>query len=356
MYDWAHYVRKYMQAYPENQAPDQELVKTFVNLCLGETYVQPSVEIKATQLMANIRKYKIGFVPEKQSIADGNGKIVLITLAADLGGLMTGYNSDHDDVRLDYEYSAWTENGTEYKLDHGSIGTFTPSFMGKRDPDRTLWTYDISKPYNVWKVFDPLVKRKFIVDTGREMTVGITGIDTGFAEAHAFNYINRTNSVVIGLKGDKDHKHTTFGDNSANWRESPERAKLYLLKVSKLKDQMAQRVFLKWDRASKDPQPPGFINFPQPADGKYDPTTYFAHYEAEERKVDPKNGNFLWQKKSAHHQNHFFDVSIYNMALTDILMENVAKELSKTEPVKWKNPTWPQFCDWLISMMAPPRK
>lgn len=345
MYDWTHYVRDFMEAYPANKPPDQELVKTFYNLCLGETYSPPSIEIKSTQLMANIRKYKIGIVPEKQSINDGNGKIVLLTLVADLGGLMTGYNSDHDDARLHWELSAWSETGSEYKVDAGTIGTFTPSYHGKRNPDRRLWTYDISKPFAVWKIFEEIRQRRYQVDTGHLMSIGVTAIDTGFAERHAFNYIDRANGVVIGIKGDKDHKYTSFGDNSASWRESQERARLYLLKVSKLKDQMAQRVTLKWDRAlpAPNPQPPGFINFPQPADGKYDPTEYFAHFEAEERKVDPKTNNFIWMKKSSHHENHYFDTSTYGMVSADIMMENTLKQL------KIVNGTWKDFANWVLS-------
>lgn len=342
MYDWEHYIRKFIAANPPGQPRNEELYKSFKNLCLGEPYESPGTSIKSSQLLANVRKYKINSIPEKQSIADGNGKIVLLTCAADLGGLVTGVNSDHDDVRLDYEVVAWSESGSSYSITQGSIGTFTPAHMGKRDESREVWSYDISKENNVWKEFNKIVNAKFEIDsTGRKMPIAITGIDTGFAEHHAFNYIDKSNFTIIGLKGDKDHKHITFGDNSPSWKESQSRSKLFLLKVGKLKDQLVQRINLRWDKYSKDHQPPGFLNFPAQEHDKYTLENYFSHFESEERKLD-KNGNFIWQKKTSTAQNHFWDVCNYHIALKEILMENVFKEL------KIKNGTWVDFCDWLL--------
>lgn len=343
MFDWEDYVYKFLEANPKGQPRIEEKYQTFVNLVLGETYSPPGTSIKSSDLQVNnVRKYSIGIIPEKQSIADGNGKIVLITCAADLGGLVTGINSDHDDVRLDWEVCAWTESGTSYSIDQGSIGTFTPAHMGKRDEARELWSYDMSKPNNVWKEFTKIMSKFYDVDgTGRKMGVNITGIDTGFAEHHAFNFIDRSNLTVIGLKGDKEHKYIPFGDNSPNWKEGSSRSKLYILKVGKLKDQLAQRISLRWDKYSKDPQPGGYLNFPQPSGEKYSLENYFLHFESEERKLDKAN-NFIWQKKTHTAQNHFWDVHNYQMALKDIMMENVFKEL------KIKNGTWPEFCDWVL--------
>lgn len=343
MFDWEDYVYKYLEANPVGQPRIESKYQTFVNLVLGETYSPPGTSIKSSDLQVNnVRKYAIGIIPEKQSIADGNGKVVLITCAADLGGLVTGINSDHDDVRLDWEVCAWTESGSSYSIDQGSIGTFTPAHMGKRDDAREIWSYDMSKPNNVWKEFTKIISKLYDVDgTGRKMSINITGVDTGFAEHHAFNFIDRSNLTIIGLKGDKEHKYIPFGDNSPIWKEGSSRSKLYILKVGKLKDQLAQRISLRWDKYSADPQPAGYLNFPQPSGEKYSLENYFLHFESEERKLD-KSNNFIWQKKTHTAQNHFWDVHNYQMALKDIMMENVFKEL------KIKNGTWPEFCEWVL--------
>jgi len=343
MTSWFSLAEKFVMANPPGQPRNEAAYQTFVNIDLGCLYEPPGTSIKSSDLQVNnVRKYSIGIIPEKQSIADGNGKIVLITCAADLGGLVTGINSDHDDVRLDWEVCAWTESGSSYSIDQGSIGTFTPAHMGKRDEAREIWSYDMSKSNNVWKEFIKIITKLYDVDgTGRKMGINITGIDTGFAEHHAFNFIDRSNLTVIGLKGDKEHKYIPFGDNSPNWKEGSSRSKLYILKVGKLKDQLAQRISLRWDKYGKDPQPGGYLNFPQPSGEKYSLENYFLHFESEERKLDKAN-NFIWQKKTHTAQNHFWDVHNYQMALKDIMMENVFKEL------KIKNGTWPEFCEWVL--------
>lgn len=342
MDDWYKYVCDYVDAHPVGQPRDESLYQVFVNECLGETYKSPGTSIKSSDLqLNNVRAYKIGLIPEKQSILDGNGRIVLLTCSADLGGLVTGINSDHDDVRLDWEIVAWTESGSSYSIDQGSIGTFKNAYLGKQDESREIWSYDISKQNNVWKEFSKIISQQYDIDgTGKKMSIGFTGIDTGFAEHHAFNFIDRCNYTVVGLKGDKEHKYIPFGDNSPNWKRGTSRSKLYILKVGKLKDQLAQRISLRWDKRGSDAQPQGYLNFPQPEGGKYSLQDYFLHFESEERKLD-KNNNFIWQKKSGT-QNHFWDVHNYQMALREILMDNVMNEL------KIKNGTWPEFCDLIL--------
>lgn len=341
---WDKYVNDWIEANPDGQPRNEDLWQVFVNECLGLPYEPPGIALKSTILsMNNTRKYEIGKIPEKLSIADGNGKIVLLTATADLGGLVAGINSTFDDVRLDYEFRAWAESGSSYSFMHGSIGSFTPAHMGKKDEARTLWSYDLSKQNNVWRVFEQLISQPFEVDgTGRKMNIGITGIDTGFAEHQAFSFIDRTNHTVIGIKGDKEHKYIAYGDNSATWKESSARSKLYILKVGKLKDQLAQILGLKWDKNSTDPQPPGFVNFPLPQGEMYGLENYFMHFESEERKMD-KNKNFIWLKKTPTAQNHFWDAANYQLAVRDILMENVLKDL------KVPNGTWTDFCGWILS-------
>lgn len=341
MYDWEHYVNDWLEAHPKNQPRDEGLYKTFVNVCLGETYVTPATNIKATQLQRNIREYGIGIIPEQMSVRDGNGKIVLLTCAADLGGRVAGVNSDYDDVRLDWEITAWSESGSEYKIDQGSIGTFVPYESGKKNKEeREFWSYDISKPNNVWREFDKILSAIYTTDTGRQMQIGMTGIDSGFAEHHVFSYIDKTNNKVIGLKGDKEHKYVQFGVTVPNFTQSKARYNLFILKVGQMKDQLTARIVLKWDKNNDDEQPPGFINFPQPGAGKYGLESYFEHYEAEDRLLD-KDNNFIWKKKTANAQNHFFDVAVYNTAVKEILTKLILEE------VGIKKGTWADFVNLL---------
>lgn len=341
MYGWYHYACIYMKNNPVGQPRDEAGHKTFVNTCLGETYVDPGISIKPNQLQLNIRTYPIRSVPENQSITDGNGKIVLLTCAADLGGRVAGINSEYDDVRLDYEVVAHTQTGSTYSILHGSIGTFIPNQSWKQKEEvmkeRALWSYDISKPNNVWKEFDKILAHKYVLDNGQTLEISLTGIDTGFAEAQVFNYIDRSNFEIVGLKGDKEDKYVPYHVEQSSFKVGASRPNLFLLRVGQLKDRLVARINFKWEKGSVDPQPPGYLNFPQPSEGLYLYENYFSHYEAEHRVLD-KNGNFIWAKKTASSQNHHFDVNIYNTAVRDILMHRIIKELKlDAKTITWTN-------------------
>lgn len=343
---WDKYVNDFIEANPEGQPRDEAKWQQFINEVLGESYEPVSSSINATALEKNIRTYPIGTVPDEQSVADGNGHIVLLTLALDLGGRYVGdqLKSEYDDARVDWEIIGHAESGSTYSINHGSIGTFTNAYLGKKDEGREFWSYELNKPNNVWKVVDQLRAMKFPFGKGT-MSIQLTGIDSGFADHHVFNYIEsrRGSGHVIALKGDKENKPVAYGLDRRHWKDSASRSNQFILQVGNLKDILASRITLNWDGRSK--QPGGFLNFPQRADGKYERENYFAHYEAEHRVVDAKKGTFIWEKKKSNVQNHCFDLAVYSMAIREILMYKVFKEI-KEDP---KEGTWREFSEWLLS-------
>lgn len=336
MSDWEHYIYKYMECNPIGAPRKESKYQTFLNLDLGEPYHPSGEDLKANELQKNIRNYDIGAIPEKLSLKDGNGKIVLITCACDLNGKL-------EDARLDYEIVAWSETGSSYSVSHGSLGTFIPFESGKKNKvDRAKWTYENnSKTNNVWDELDKILGTIFVTDTGRKMKIFITGIDTGYCELQAYTYIDKSNHYIIGLKGDKEDKFVRYGVELPNFKVGLSRGNLFLLRVGQLKDDLAALIRLKWDHGNDDVQPSGFLNFPTPSDGKYLFDNFFSHYESEERILD-KDNNFIWRKKSDHLQNHLFDCRIYNMAVKDILVFLIGKQL--------KNPklTWKEWIDMVL--------
>lgn len=350
MTSWVDLAAGYVLCNPVNQPRIESEYQTFLNIKLGELYEPPQTEIKIEHIEKNIRGYEIGIIPEKESIEDGNGRIVLLTLAADLGGRYVGdaINSTTDDVRLDYEIWAHTESGSKYAIKHGSIGTFKPAFMEQTD-ERIKYSYDMSKSNNVWREFLNIIDSVYMTNTGRKMKVAITGLDTGFADVFVWSFIDRFNNHerrIVGLKGDKEGKPVTWGINQRNFKQSVTRTNLYTLVVGQLKDQLAGRLSLEWK--GNGIQPPGFMNFPEKKDGLYSTNGYFSHYGSEERKIDKKN-NFIWEKKTPQSQNHFFDVCIYNIAVSEILQHKVMGELSKVDKsIDTKTVSWKDFSDWLL--------
>lgn len=331
MYDWLHYVRQYLKANPENEPMRIAQMKTFTNVVLGETYEEMGESPKASDLAKNTQSYDVGIIPEKLSIQHGNGQIVLITAAADLNGTP-------DDARLDYEIVAWSESGSSYSICEGSIGTFIPR-EGLNKVDRERWTYEPHRPNSVWTEFDKLVSQIFVTDTGRRMKILLSGVDCGFHSTFAYNFIDKTNNPIVGLKGKDVDKYIRFGVDIPSHRPAKERSNLYLVEVNQLKDELAELMKLKYDERADPAQPPGFLNFPQPSGGFYTFKNYFSHFEAEHRITENKEGQAIasrWEKKSSISQNHKFDCRVYGMVLRDIVVATVCKEM-KIKQYSWQD-------------------
>lgn len=342
MYNWTHYVNDYLQACPPGQPRKEDLYKAFVNLVLGETYEQTGEAPKANELQKNIRNYEIGIIPEKLSERDGNGKIVLLTCAADLNGT-------EDDARLDYEVVGWSETGSSYSITHGSIGTFVPRENSmKVKEDRERWTYHHGKPNSVWPMLREVLNTKYRTDTGRNMQIFISGVDCGHYTTHAYTFVDKPNinaGVVVGLKGDKEGKYRKFGIDTPAFKPAKERANLYLVEVNQVKDELSSLIKLNWDPHNDQTQPSWFMNYPTPSKGLYLFNNYFSHYEGEHRVVEAKDGEALaarWVKKTSAHQNHFWDVRVYNVTLREILVSLVCKEL------KIQNYSWRDYVDVVL--------
>ncbi len=341
MFDWEYYVRQYLEANPPGKKRKEDLHKTFVNLCLGDTYEQEGESPEAKVLQKNIRKYEIGTVPEALSIADGNGKIVALTCACDLNGT-------EDDARLDYEILAWSENdGACYSIKQGSIGSFVPR-EGNKKADREHWTYRPHTKNSVWPELEKVLGQQYFTDDGRRFYIAIAGVDTGHFTDYVYNFVDTNrlrNTKVVGVRGDKESKYRKHDADTPSFKPGRERKDLFLVDVNYVKDGLSVCMKLEWKPSYDDSQPPGFMNFPIPSGGMYLLDSYFEHFESEHKiREEAKNGDvaFRWVKRTSNAQNHFWDVRVYNIALRDIVVDMVCTEL------KLKKATWVEFCKILI--------
>lgn len=336
MYGWEHYVRQYLLANPKDGNVDAAKMKTFVNVVLGETWEEQKVELKASTLQANQRDYLPGVIPEKMSENDGNGKIVMLTIGADLNG-------KEDDARLDWEIVGWSESGASYSITHGSIGTFIPRQTKEEAESRERWTYRHGATRSVWPEFTRIVTQIYTTDTGRRMKVFTGALDAGYETDHVYKYSDSNNTPVMLVKGDVKLKYTPYQADLKKFKPSKERAGMWILESNIMKDELARHMELKWDFKSKESQPSGFMNFPQSNDGLYQYTNFFSHFEAEKRVMQTdKSGRpsgTRWEKKDSSVQNHLFDCRLYNMAAREIITEKIGREL------KVKGDYWKHFCD-----------
>lgn len=332
MDNWLKYVYQYLDANPTNGKRNEEKWKTFVNLVLGETYEPTGESISANKLQQNIRPYEIGIIPEKLSMADGNGRIVMITCGSDLNG-------KEDDARLDYEIVAHSESGATYSLTHGSVGTFIKG--EKKESSRNKFTYRHGVENSIWPIFQSVISGRFKSDLdGREMAIFITGLDTGFMTLHAYQFIDYCNSTIVALKGKDDAKFIAQNADLKSYKQSREKSNLYLVETNNSKDLLSVQMNLNWDKTTGEKQPIGFMNFPTPSNGLYLFSNYFSHFEAEHKVVD-KTGAYRWIKKSRNHENHIFDCRLYSIVARDIFLDMIFKE------TKTKNGTWMDYIELL---------
>lgn len=348
MDNWDTIVREYISACPLGQPIKEKEFQTFQNLRMGLPF-EPSGEApKATSIQRNCRNYKPGEIPEQQSIRDGNGPIIMLTLAADMNGIQDKDSpvSTHD-VRLDYEVKAWSAEGPSYSILHGSIGTFQRG-IGKDTSDRKRWTYEDNKENSVWPEFEKAISQIFHTDspsadspTGfRRMRVELAGLDCGHFTSYAYAFLDKTNLPVVGIKGEKEQKYIPQGVDAAIFRAGTERKQDYILQVGLIKDKLSENMGLNWDRGH-EPQPTNFMNFPEPNDGLYLLDNYFSHFESEKKQLlTNKDGStsYRWEKINGTVQNHMWDCAVYNIALRDIIVSVYANLLpGKPKGLQWRD-------------------
>ncbi len=149
------------------------------------------------------------------------------------------------------------------------------------------------------------------------------------------------NIYIVGLKGEKADEYISEDRDLRIFKPAQERPNLYILRVGRIKDRIAEFMQLRWLPNNEDSQPFGFMNFPQPSDGLYTYQNYFEHFQSEHRVIeanaDGTGTAACWRKKNSAVQNHMWDLAVYNEALKEILIDRVSKEL------KVKEMTWKEF-------------
>jgi phage terminase large subunit GpA-like protein len=344
---WVTLVEEWLAANPAGEKPKIKLLKTFNNLRLGLPFAETGEAPRVNELMQNTREYLPGIVPDLTCQKDGNGAIIMLTLSADINGVM---EKDNEDVRLDWEILAHSQTGATYSVDHGSIGTFKrirdkTKLEKQNDNDREKFTLTHNVKNSVWPIMEDLMRKVYPKESepngGDGQNIHITVIDTGFGEKLTMQFIKSFDDLyVYGVKGRIEENFRKLTKDASPIMRSKENPRhLYIVEVNQVKDDLAQ--FMKLRTGDDDSQPSGFMNYPQPNAGKYDMKGYFSHYEGE-RRTEVKKGDetvgYRWDKKHNQVQNHFWDVRVYNLIAPLIYLD-----LVKMSNLKFKYLTWEEF-------------
>lgn len=348
MYDWTEYARQWCEINPIGGRVDFEMLKTFINQVLGETWEEQAKEVTSRKLNKNKRNYQVCTVPTEMIREDGNIGVGMITCAVDLNGKM-GESVEEDDVRLDYTVKVWTLNGDDvyvpsYSIDHGSIGNFERT----RDKERRhrkgdkreyeKWTYRFGYEKSVWDEFNKTVlNREYLDDEGNIHRINICGVDTGNFTSFANTYV-KTDARLIAIKGKSDSRMTKI-DEKSYYRKGTQNG-LYIVDGDRLKNLFSDKIDLTWD--GEVDQPFGYLNFPtDESDDKYTYTSFFIEFEGEKKEIELDLSNkvtgYRWVKKHSSSRNHFWDCEIYNEAVRMIAAEVLCKGAGSKIPVTWEN-------------------
>ena len=191
---WTDLVIQFLEACPPNNGHiDTDALKVFTNTQLGELWEERGKSPRSTDLMRNVNDYTIGTIPDKICKESGNGKIALISLACDLGGVMDKDNNN-EDVRLDWEIVVHTTNGQMYSINHGSIGTFKRTQNKTKqdilnDSQREKFTYEHNVKNSVWPILKEIVYSTLQGEDETYYDIDITVIDTGHFTKYAENFV-----------------------------------------------------------------------------------------------------------------------------------------------------------------------
>lgn len=341
---WADLAAQFVKACPPGKPVDIDALKVFTNTQLGELWEDRGTSPRVNGLMENVREYEIGIIPDLTCESDGNGKIALITLCCDLGGIMDTINHD-EDVRLDWEIVAHTSMGQTYSIDHGSIGTFQRNRDVKRskteESERKKFTYNHGVENSVWDELKEIVYRTLQGESEIYYDIDVTIVDTGHFTKLAYNFVSSIKDrKIFCIKGDEITEYRKSNANSPLIKHSQEnKGLLYMLDVNLLKDKLAENMAL--IQGTDGTQPDGFMNFPQPSGGKYNLANYFSHYESEHRIPLIKNKvevGYGWKKKREN--NHYWDIRVYGLAAREIFIADM--KLHEDAP---KDLTWRMYCD-----------
>ena len=280
-YSWGEMAADYETAKKQQeQDKKSELMKTFINTALGETYKEPGEAPEWKLLYLRREHYKPGVVP--------------------LGVAFLTCGVDVQKDRLELEVVGWGKNKESWSITYQVLEGNTAE-------------------QNVWDQLGEFIGATFPTEDGQfEMPIHMTCVDAGFNTQHVYNFcrkfpLNKVApvkgvdglSVLIGLPKIVDHKHKKKVDRRA--------VRVWNLGVSLIKAELYG-----WLRMSQpigeEKIPSGFCHFPE-----YD-EEYFRQLTAEKVIVRRNRKGFAvveWVKERE--RNEALDCRVYNRAAASMV-------------------------------------
>jgi phage terminase large subunit GpA-like protein len=251
-----------------------EMLKTFVNTMLGETWAEKGEEITEGVLDEHVGRYDC-------EVPDG---VLLLTAGIDV-----------QDDRLEVEVVGWGPGKESWGIEYLII-------LG--NPRRN----------EVWKSLDDYLFKSFTYSDGRKANISCTCIDSGYATDEVYAYCSkREQARIFAIKG-KGGFGIPMTDRPN--RNNKYRCLLFTLGVDTLKDVFYTRLRIKHEGE-------GYCHFPVEESKGYT-VEILKGFIAEQKYKEPqKNGTYkyVWKKKGGV-RNEPLDCRNYATAAMEIAATN----------------------------------
>lgn len=276
---WSDIIEDFKQA-----KKNPETLKTFVNTSLGETWEEEGQEIDSSPLYARREHYP----------AQVPNEAVVLTAAVDV-----------QDDRLEVGVEGWGLSEENWKIDF-------QIFRG--DPARP----------EIWKRIDEFLQGRYKHESGVELGISCTAIDSGGHYAQEVYKFVKTREVrrVFAIKGKSQAGAPVVSrPNKSNLGK----INLYTIGVDTAKETLFARL--------KAFEPgPGYIHFPVLPNFDEE---YFEQLTGEKRVKKYVKGRPTYEWKKTRTRNEALDIAVYNLAALYILNPNY-RALSKRLNVEEK--------------------
>lgn len=261
---WMKIVREFLQA---KKSRDQELLKTWINTRLAEDWEEAGESADENVIMGRLE-------PFKKTIPAG---ACLLTCAADI---------QRD--RIETELVAWGPGEESWSMEYRV-------FQG--DTDR------VKSP--VWDDLDKYLAQPWKHDSGIEMSIGLSFIDSGDNTNTVYQFVKpRQRRRIFASKGSNVQGQPIIAKLSRN-KKVPVR--LFMVGTDQAKEKILSR--LKIETAG-----PGYMHFPEGRTKEY-----FEQLTSEELITRFEKGHMkrIWKKKRS--RNEALDLRVLNLAARTLL-------------------------------------
>jgi len=261
---WASMAENFLEAKKQ-----PEMLKTFINTSLGETWQpKPEEAVEAAGLLGRRESY------DEQTIPD---EALVLTCGVDV----QKNRLECQVVAFSHNYEMWV---VEYKILYGSTGQ-----------------------QDVWNQLDKYLLTRFKTHSGRVMNIACTTIDSGFQTQMVYAFTkNKKGRRIFAVKGQSQSGKTVVGRPSKVGKENNT---LYPVGSDSAKEVIYSRLAAEYGYST--------LHFPSTVDEEY-----FNQLTAEQRFVKFIKGRKTLYWKQIRERNEALDTICYALAAAYILNPN----------------------------------